>query len=153
AWSRARTIGLDGVYVLICKNPEHVHVLVYPDTPEQGFTDENARVLRKRLIGQLKKAPDAALAEAVVFVRGTVEGSLSEHQSASSSIAFGTIAAIVGAVFGAWLLLSLMRAVLFHGDAAADPGHVSLSAGFLAALFGTTAGHWMYDRVFRAHAP
>jgi hypothetical protein len=151
---RAKTVGVDGVYVLICKQPKHVHVLVYPDTPEQAFTDDNTKELRRRLERQLPKAPDAALEDAAAFVRDTVKENLAAREAAAASIRFGTVAWLLGAVLGIWLLLSLVRAVLhWRGAAAADPAHVGLTAGFFAGLFGTTAGHWVYDRLFRAHAP
>jgi hypothetical protein len=150
---RAKAVGVDGVYVLICKDPKHVHVLVHPDTPEQRFTDDNAKELRKRLERQLPKSADAALNDAVEYVREAVKENLAAREAASSAIPFGTVAWLLGAVLGAWLLLSLARAVLHWRAGAADPAHVGLTAAFFAGLFGTTAGHWVYDRLFRAHAP
>ena len=151
---RANAVGVDGVYVLICKDPKHVHVLVHPDTPEQAFTDDNAKELRRRLERQLPKSADTALNDAVEYVREAVKENLAAREAAAASIPFATVAWILGAVLGAWLLLSLARAVLHRRAAgAADPGHVSLTSAFFAGLFGTTAGHWVYDRLFRDHAP
>jgi hypothetical protein len=154
ATKRARAVGVDGVYVLVCKEPKHVHVLVYPDAPEQAFTADNAKTLRKRLEKQLPRSPDDALGDAVDFVRDTVKENLAARDAASSAIGIGAVAWIVGVVLGLWLVLSLVRTVLhWRGGSASDPGHVGLTAGFFAGLFGTAAGHWVYDRLFRAHAP
>ena len=151
ATSRATTIGIDGVYILICKEPRQVYVLIYPHTPEQPFTEDNGRDLRRLLERQLPKAPDGALADAVTLVRTTVTDNLAERQSASTSIRFETVALIVAGIVGFWLLLSLVRAVL--PQTGGDPTHAGRTSGFFGALFGTTAGHWVYDRLFRAHPP
>jgi hypothetical protein len=153
ATTRAKTIGVDGVYILICRKPQHVHVLVYPSTPEQAFSDEDARALRKRLEHDLPKSPDSALSGAVTFVRNTVKDNLAARESAASSITLQTVIAIIAGVVGFWLLLSLVRAVLNRAGAGSDLGHGSLASGFFGALFGTTAGHWVYDHLFRAHPP
>jgi hypothetical protein len=155
-WSkhRANTIGVDGVYILICFKPVDVEVVVHPDTPEQAFTGENVKGLRRQLERQLKHSPDAALEDAVRYVRDTVKENLTERQSAGLSIPFGTVAAVIGGVVAVWLLLSFVRAVVVRSKKPDDPSaQASLTAGFCAALFGNTAGHWIYDRVFHAHAP
>jgi hypothetical protein len=76
---------------------------------------------------------------------------LAERQSASKSIHFETIAVIVAGIVGFWLLLSLVRAVLPQTDS--ESTHAGRTSGFLGALFGTTAGHWVYDRLFSTHPP
>ena len=151
ATRRASTIGIDGVYILICKEPREVYVLISPQTPEQPFTEDNARELRRSLERQLPKAPDAALTDAVALMRTTVSDNLADRQSSSTSIHYETIALLVAGFIGFWLLLSLVRSVLPKTDS--DPHYVGRTSGFLGALFGTTAGHWVYDRLFRAHPP
>ncbi len=154
-WSttRARAIGIDGIYVLICKKPKHVQVLLYPNTPEQAFTEDNVRELRKLLERELPQSPDAALSDAVAFVHNQVKDNLAERDSAAKSIGLQTIVLIVAGIVGFWLFLSLVRGVLHRAGGSGDPAHGSLTSGFFGALFGTTAGHWVYDRLFRAHPP
>ena len=155
-WARQRAdaIGVDGVYVLICKEPKHVIVLVHPNTPEQAFSGDKAKELRKRLERQLAKSPDTAPGLALAFVRDTVNESLSTPVSEANSIRFETVLAILAGIGGVWLLLSLVRAILMRRDIVKhDRASVGLLAGFCAALFGTTAGHWIYDHVFHAHGP
>jgi hypothetical protein len=153
AATRAKTIGIDGVYVLICEHPKQVVVLVYPNTPEQEFTEENAQELRKRLERGLPKSPDDALSDAVAFVRNTVKDNLEVRAGDASSIRYENIVAVIAGIVGFWLLLSLVRAVLHRAGGSGDAAHGSLTAGFFGAMFGTAAGHWVYDRLFRAHPP
>ena len=149
----ARAIGIDGIYILICKKPKRVQVLLYPNTPEQAFTEDNVRDLRKLLERELAQSPDAALSDAVAFVRNQVKDNLAERNSAAKSIGLQTVVLIVAGVIGFWLFLSLVRGVLHRAGGSGDPAHGGLTAGFFGALFGTAAGHWVYDRLFRAHPP
>lgn len=153
ATNRARTIGLDGVYVLLCKEPRYVYVLVYPNTAEQAFGTDDAQSLRRLLERELPQTPDAALLDTVAFVRNTVSDNLIARERASQSIRFETVAAIIGAVVVFWLLLSLVRAVLKRTEANHDAAQAGLTASFLGALFGTTASLWICDRLLRAHPP
>jgi hypothetical protein len=153
AAARAKAIGIDGVYVLICERPKQVYVLVYPNTAEQAFTEDNAAELRKHLERELVKSRDDALADVATYVRNKVQENLEAQKSEASSIRYETIVAIIAAVVGFWLLLSLVRAVLQRAGGSGDPAHGSLTAGFFGAMFGTAAGHWVYDRLFRAHPP
>ena len=66
-------------------------------------------------------------------------------------VAFLDIALTALLIYG---LLSLIRGVLsWRAPDAEGATRVPLLSGFFAALFGTAAGHWVYDHLFRAQPP
>ncbi len=83
-WARDRATAehVKGIFVLICKEPGHVHVVIDRQTREQGFgvTDEK-QLEDKFLAGFRHKEYDKALAEAVETVSQTVKKLHVAHES------------------------------------------------------------------------
>src|SRR5262249_21153776 len=65
---------VEGIYVLICKAPSHLQVLVGQNTRQTGaFTNSNRDELAKLMIAKLHdKKPDEALHNGIAFVRKTL---------------------------------------------------------------------------------
>jgi hypothetical protein len=154
AKERAAGFGLDGVYVLVCQEPKYVHVGTYPPASEEAFTSKNAERLRKHLVTELgKKGPghDKALLAALAEVRSVVQDNLAARDSA---IGWMTIAWVLAGILGFWLCLGLLRAKMTASSPGAPKaGEVGMLSGVLGGMFGTVAGHWIYDLLFKSDTP
>ena len=172
---RAKDKRLQGIYVLICKNPGHLEIVLDKSIREHGFTFADRDLLAKQMLGLLKeKRYDAALAEAVNFV----DSRLRAHQGraaaplpaqphpggpqnpAQGSPILGWICFGVAALVGIWLVMAVVR-MLFGGGRGYGPGGPGSGGygpggyggggggGFLSSMlggmFGAAAGNWIYD--------
>ena len=74
AEQRANNSQVDGINVLICKQPPHVEVVAGKKTRASGmFTTEDCKVLANKIAAKLRaKEPDQALLQAVTFVHDTL---------------------------------------------------------------------------------
>lgn len=75
-WSKRRYKSEDvrGVYVLICKKPQYLQVIMGEETAKKAFTTANQTALSKEMIADLKaEKPDKALLDAVEYVASTFE--------------------------------------------------------------------------------
>lgn len=158
AKERAAAAGVDGVYILICDDPpklRHVQVSVWPESREQTFPARDREALRKEMAHNLAKDPDKTLLHAVAQVREV----LKEHQPAdpASNSVLWTVGGVILAFLVAWVVLGVLRARLVARDrdrAALVAGIPEESGrhfmpGLLGGMFGSVAGLWIYDRLFR----
>ena len=77
ARQRARELGINGIYMLICKSPAHVQVEIGNDTRKKAFTEEDRARLVKILLSRFNaKEYDEGLLEGVRLVRDTVDRNL-----------------------------------------------------------------------------
>ncbi len=103
AGDRAKLIGADGVYVLICRDPLRVQVLAGPDAVARGFTASRADWLERQMRRSLGKGRnDAALEYAVVYT-----GNISQTREFGERWLW--LVGVVGVGIGFWLLLVLVR--------------------------------------------
>jgi len=80
--SRARRRRVNGVYVLICKEPGHIQVEVGHETQKTAFTTKDRDRLRDLLIDAFqKKEHDRGLIDAVQFVEKTLDENLAHTPS------------------------------------------------------------------------
>jgi uncharacterized membrane protein YgcG len=78
ARQRARDLRVNGIFVLVCKDPAHLQVVVGDDTTRRAFTVANRDKLAQMLLTAFRaKEYDRGLSEAVEFVRGSMERNLS----------------------------------------------------------------------------
>ncbi|MBL9128120.1 MAG: TPM domain-containing protein, partial [Verrucomicrobiales bacterium] len=93
-WSveKAREHKVDGIYVLITKDPSHLQVAVGNETERKAFTQADRKALVDTMLGHLRaKRPDDALLEGVSFVGKTVGANLgSARPKASASSTTGS---------------------------------------------------------------
>jgi len=153
---RAHEAGVDGIFILISVVPkyENLQVVVRPKELEASFSARDCKRVRELLQAKLKKAPNDALLDAVDEIQDLLSyNKPNEHEQASESISWKTIALIVGCVLMLWLVLALIRMKLAAGDPpeeGADSGPKdSFLAGLMGGMFGTTAGHWIHDNLFQ----
>lgn len=162
----AHAKGVNGVFILLVKQPAHLQVVVGTDTQTQAFTLLDRTALVERMIGQLRqKKNDEALIDAVNFIAATMQSHLG-----SSAKAFGHKAQPQGGgswmqtiiiVLLIWLGFSVVRG-LFRamsgggGSMGGGVGQPYGGGGFLqnmmGSMFGAAAGMWMYDQFFGSHS-
>jgi uncharacterized protein len=83
ARERARREGINGVYVLICKDPGHVQVEVGNETKQKAFTTEDRDQLRDLFVRAFKaNEHDKGLLDGVAYVRDTMKENLRERGGA-----------------------------------------------------------------------
>jgi len=159
AWGarRAEAAGSDGVYVLVCKEVVRgwfgreygcVVVTVAPEALGRAITAADAKALHDRLVwftrGQDTARNDRILRNAVEQVREDLAYNL------RPPFPWLQVSGVLLGVLGLWGVLGLVRQRL-QGTAVAGPpetGRLVLYGGLLGGMFGTVAGHWIYDSLF-----
>jgi uncharacterized membrane protein YgcG len=179
-WARERARGADvnGIYVLICKEPAHLQVEVGNETQKKAFTTEDRNELSSMLIKSLReKKNDDGLLEAVEFVRSKLKAHGVRASSAPviipkpggnvvSSGLGGLICFGVLILAGLWLVVGLFRTITgggggnrggygpggYGGGGYGGGGGGGGGGGFMSSLmggmFGAVAGNWMYNSFF-----
>jgi hypothetical protein len=135
-----------GIYVVICRHPRDVHVIVWPND-EAGFNRHEAEALRRMLARRLPDNADAALLAAVDQVRDTLQ----DHaKNGSSSIVNDVVlVAVLGGGFLLWFLLALVRLKMrARQSAMPSEEETRLRPALLGSLFGCPAGFWIYDKLY-----
>jgi hypothetical protein len=104
AEEQAERAGAEGIYVLICQEPDFIQVHVTPETA--WFSRRNAEELRRLLVRQFnKKQYDDGLRDAVEFVREKYEA----RRTDSSRSDWLWVGGIIAGILMLWLLLSVIR--------------------------------------------
>lgn len=147
----ADNVGLPGIYVVICRRPRDVHVIVRP-ADDPLFTRHDAETLRRLMARRLTDNADAALLAAVDRVRATVQ----EHEKNGppSVVNEVVLAAFLGGGFLLWLLLVLVRWKTRRRQTALQTERdVRVIPALLGSLFGCPAAFWIYDKLYPSLAP
>jgi len=149
---RVQQTKLNGIYVLICVQPEHVHVAVSPEDNEELFTERNQEFLQGHLLRALRKRRriDDGLIVAVNYVGGKLES----NEPVDWSRWLEGMSA-VGGVVCFWVLLVTVRARLRkHTPSGAGVRIEDESGRSIAVLgggIGAVSGQWLFDRLTRRH--
>ena len=164
---------VNGIYVLLSKEPAHLQIVVGYDTQNKAFTFKDRDNLANLMLSKLRaKQNDEALSECVKFVSTTMaaHGTPSQrvsHGSSSSAaipttrsteqtIPWGWIITAVIAICGVWLIIGVLRAFMGGRGATAGSGMMPSVGGggmfnsLLGGMFGAAAGMWLYDQ-FAGH--
>jgi uncharacterized protein len=164
---QARQHKVNGIYVLLTKEPSHLQIVVGNDTQLRAFTLKDREALVSLMLGRLRAhQPDAALLEGVNFVgttmaaHATVRGQPQPATPASAGeggIPWGTVLTVVLGLAAVWVVIGLFRSMAGGGagaGAGTGAGAVTSSGGFFSSLlggmFGAAAGMWLYDQ-FSGH--
>ncbi len=174
AVKQAKQQKVNGVYVLISKEPAHLQIIVGNDTLNKAFTLVDRDTLASLMLSKLrKKQNDEALTEGVNFVFATM-GSHSIPHNRANSVSSSAAAPVKGvrteqanswvwlilAVIGIgaiWLIVGILRSVL--GGRSSNVGS-GMSPGLggggmfgslLGGMFGAAAGMWLYDQFSGNH--
>jgi hypothetical protein len=150
AWAaeRADQESIKGVYILMCKAPGDVEVVVSPEALQQDFTAYDAKrlhsLLRAMKVGPAQVAQrDKKLLAAVVQIREAVRYNL------RPPFPWLQVSGVLAGVLGLWGVLSLARRRLRTAEPP-EPLRLNLFNALLGGMFGTVAAHWIIDTLFVA---
>ena len=129
---QARLKHVNGIYVLLLKEPAHLQIVVGNETQKQAFTLADRDSLVSLMLGKLRaKQNDAALLDGVSFVNNTLRAHVTGHKplhssqarpaQAESSSPFGSILSIVLVIGVIWVIVGVIRS-LFNRGASAGVG-------------------------------
>ena len=144
----SRQFGVEGIHVLICKQPRHVAVIAWPEVFDTEFNARDRTGIERLFRHNLITAPDATLLNALDQMRTD----LAKHREPGPpDVAFGPLGIFIAGAVGLWLVLSLVRLRWHKAEPFAVTGPVEnlrLTAGLLASMFGNPASYWITDRLF-----
>ena len=174
AHERATDEKAKGPFVLICRKPGHIEVLVDKQSRERGFTHEDETKLREILqkgFQEAKDKPEAeqlqtrddALKSAVNHLIGDFKGTTTTAASKTASgkdasgstgmgiggwICIGVVVLVV-----IWVAIALFRALTGGGGGGGGMGGGGGGGGgfmssMFGGLFGAMAGMWIYNSMF-----
>jgi uncharacterized membrane protein YgcG len=84
AWAkdRAKALGVDGIYVLVCRDPAHLQVIVGEETRKKAFTAQDRERLVELLLKSFRERKyDEGLLEAVKRVEARLQANVGEKGS------------------------------------------------------------------------
>ena len=160
AWTlrQARQQRVNGIYILLSKEPAHLQVVIGNETQRTLFTTKDRAVLLEVMLGKLRaKQPDDALLQGVSVIDSAMKShgldrapSPAQNPAAVEKAESGPWDWVLAAGLGflvAWLVVGLMRSLFNRGGAGTSPG---AGGGFmtslLGGLFGAAAGMWLYNQ-------
>jgi TPM domain len=172
ARQRAKAMGTDGVYVLICMDPRHLQVEVGNRTQTREFTLSDREALRNQLTAHFKAGEfDAGLTDAASFVSDRMDANTrlsGVTGNGTTGIGQG-VPLNGGGGHGGWICLGaivLFLVVIFmrrntgyggYGPGNYPPGQMGWGGGggggfgrsLLGGILGGALGSWGYDRFSR----
>ncbi len=162
--------GVNGVYILLVKDPAHLQTNVGNNTQRVAFTLKDRDALVSMMTAKLHAHQnDEALRDGVNFIfatmkshapsrthTGTAPVPMASRPAQSSGGGMGWLipAIIIGLV--AWVVIGIVRAITGRASGGSPMmGQTGGGGGFLSSLvggmFGAAAGMWMYDQFFSNH--
>ncbi len=169
----ARSKKVNGVLILLVKQPAHLQVVVGTETQRVAFTLHDRETLVQRMLEPLKhKKNDDALIDGVNFIATTMKA---HHNGAAAPLSSrmhtttqggSSWLPTIGIVLLIWVGFSLIRGLfrsLSGGGGAPVGGMGGMGqpyggggGGFfqnmMGSMFGAAAGMWMYDNFFGSHS-
>ena len=155
---------VNGVYVLLVRQPAHMHVVVGNETSRRVFTLKDKDALVDMMLGHLRKKEfDDALLKGTRFVAATMKSNTLPGITSSDSWStissgsltdtkFGWVGTALIALFAVMLISRLIGGLFSGGTPGLGGGYGSSGGGFFGSLmggiFGAAAGMWMYDHFF-----
>ena len=155
---------VNGVYVLLVRQPAHMHVVVGNETARRVFTLKDKDALVDMMLGHLRKKEfDDALLKGTRFVAATMKSNTLPGITSSDSwptissgsltdMKFGWVGTALIALFAVMLISRLIGGLFSGGSPGMGGGYPSSGGGFFSSLmggiFGAAAGMWMYDHLF-----
>lgn len=158
AQERGEMLGVDGVYILLCKQPPYATVHVSQDLQERGFTEsKRAAIARLLPTSWTSRSRDAKLLSAIEKSRNEIIRALQNEPAPADATTPSWLYAVyfAGGLLALWFVVGLVRAVMGSGTPPAPPGapgHVAASGGgvvggVLGGMFGASLGYWLYQAV------
>lgn len=167
---QAKQLRVNGVYILLSKEPAHLQVVVGNETQHNAFTLKDRDALASLMLARLRtKQNDQALLEGVNFVFNTMAGHATARSQPGPTVGatsmpaarseagppWGTILTVVLGLVVVWMVIGLFRSMSSGGGVGAGAGPASGGGGFFSSLlggmFGAAAGMWLYDQFSDHH--
>jgi hypothetical protein len=148
AHKRSDELGFAGIHVLICKQPRHIAVVVWPQQLEAQFNPNDAKGIERLFRRSLVSAPDETLLDAIDQIGVDLQ---KNRQPGSPSLPLAPLGIFIAGSIGVWLVLAAVRLGLRKPEPFAITGEsnsLCLNAGLLASMFGHPSTHWITDRLF-----
>jgi hypothetical protein len=148
ATERSREFGVEGIHVLICRQPQKAVVVAWPERFSTEFNAKDRGGIERLLTRQLKASPNEALLAALDRIRADLHA---HTEPEPPSVPLGTLGVFIAGTVAVWLLLSVARMRLRKPEPfsfTAEPQTLRLTAGLLASMFGNPCGYWITDRLF-----
>ena len=164
AWTlqQARQHRVNGIYILLSKDPAHLQVIIGNETQRTLFTSKDRTVLLEMMLEKLRtKQPDEALLQGVSVIASAMQSHrvdrappIAQNPAVAEKEESGPWDWVLAAGLGflvAWLVVGLLRSMFNRGAAGTQTG---TGGGFMTSLlggmFGAAAGMWLYDQ-FSGH--
>jgi uncharacterized protein len=178
AVERYKDLKVEGVYILICNEPNYIQVVAGKSTEQRGITAEKRTAIRKALTEQFTKKDnpqrfDEGLLAAVAVINDSLKkgggpGAGSGSGASAAPVSSGAEAVpelpawtsylcigLMG-LMAAWLVIGLIRAFSGAGGGAAGQPGAAGGGGFLTSLLGglvgAAAGMYLYNSFFGSGA-
>ena len=156
---RADATDLNGVYILICKNPSVLRVSTGTKTRQTHFTNPNRDEVVALMLSKFKeKKFDEGLSEGVALIKQrmseNVSGKVGRNVApapAAKSSGMGMLGTVILIGLGVWLLFGIMRA-FSGGGMSGNGGGGGFMSGMMGGLFGAVVGNMMYNSFFGGSA-
>ena len=163
---QARQQRVNGIYILLSKEPSHLQVIIGDGTQQTLFTSKDRTVLVDVMLARLRtKQYDEALLQGVNVIASAMKSHVVAHSrpavqnrattATEDSNPWGWVIAAVLGFLAAWLVVGIIRSIFSGGGAAGGTAAAPGSGGgfmssLLGGMFGAAAGMWLYDQ-FSGH--
>lgn len=156
---RAQATNANGLFLLICKEPAHLHPAVGESLVQSGFTPQaRQRVVEALLTNFRDHQYDRGLSQGLLQIRTEFSKLPATSPAAPAHAApvrpvphrpepagnFGGIVIIGLVIVGGLILLSVLGRA-FSGGAAGGFGGGGFGTGLMGGILGALAGNWLYD--------
>ena len=170
----AKQSRVNGIYILISKEPAHLQIVVGNDTQNKAFTSKDREKLSGIMLSKLRaKKNDEALLECVQFVSTTMAGHVQPSTRVNNVAAppavspralqseraspWGWIITAVLGIGAVWLIVGVLRSFMGRGATGGQGMMPSAGGGgmfgsLLGGMFGAAAGMWLYDQFSGSHS-
>jgi hypothetical protein len=137
-WARSDARFVDGVYILICKQPLEVRVVTQFRSRTQPITAEDGEQLREKILALIQEDKnDQALLQAANYFHDRLY-SVYGDTSITTSFDWSTLSSVLLGVVGAWLALHFLHGfsegAFRVGSAGINPLGLDAGIGILAGL-------------------
>jgi uncharacterized protein len=144
ATRQARARNVNGIYVLLVKNPAHLQAIVGKDTAQRAFTMQDRDALASLMLSKLRqKQNDAALLDGVEFVATTLRahaparngsavggyGAQRQAPERERSSGLGWLLPLILVGVAVWVVLGIFRAIFNRGSGGAPYGGSQYGGG------------------------
>ena len=176
----AKQQSVNGIYILLVKDPPHLQILVGNETQRSAFTLKDRDALLSLMLAKLhSKQNDDALREGVNFVNATLRSHLPERGRSPANATLRShppergltpanqgsshpILIFVLVILALWVVMRIVGAMISRGSGggayagggmAPGAGGGGFMSSMLGGMFGAAAGMWIYDQFSGRSSP